>query len=134
MVDEKFLQSAIRIRRTYLNLTSDLNFYKSSLESKLKNIQESYQRIDDLINSLKKQHNQNDDEVKQVKTIMKQLNKLDKIADELNSDVNPINEQIESLAKEEQELYNRIREKHQELSEAEIVECVRERLIKEGLS
>lgn len=133
MVDEKFLQSAIRIRRTYLNLTSDLNFYKSSLENKLKNIQDSYKKIDDLITSLKIKQN-DDDQVNQVKTIMKQLNKLDKIADELNGDVNPINEQIEALAKEEQELYNRIREKHQELTEAEIVECVRERLIKEGLS
>ena len=46
---------------------------------------------------------------------------------------NPINKEIERLALEEQELYKQICLNHPDLTEDQIVECVKERLLKENL-
>jgi hypothetical protein len=48
--------------------------------------------------------------------------------------IDPINVEIEKLGREEQELYRQIVEHHPELTEDQIVNFVRDRLLKEGLS
>ena len=47
--------------------------------------------------------------------------------------LDPLNKQIEKLAKEEQELYEQIKMAHPNLSDEQIVTSVRNRLIQEGL-
>ena len=46
----------------------------------------------------------------------------------------PLNKEIEKLALEEQELYKQIKSTHPNLTDDQIVESVRQRLINEGLS
>jgi len=69
------------------------------------------------------------------------LKKLLKIIDEVEDEgkrleklIEPINLEIEKLAKEEMELYRQILDGHPNLTENQIVEKVQDRLIKEGLS
>ncbi len=62
------------------------------------------------------------------------LNKLTKETEDLENYINPINSDIEKLAIEEQELFQRIKEKHSNLTEEQIVESVRQRLIQENIA
>ena len=131
MVDENFLQSAIRIRRNYLKLSNNLGFYKKEADKIIKSLNNSLQKIETLKNQLEgKNYSQNH----QIIEMMKILDELSTQADTLENSANPLNEDIEKLAVEEQELFQRIKEKHTYLTDEQIVESVRERLIKEGLS
>ncbi len=131
MIDENFLQSAIRIRRTYLKLTNNLGFYRKQADKILKSLNESLEKIELLRKTV---NDPNGSEQSKVLEMMKILDELSNQADMLEESANPINKDIEELAIEEQELYFRIKEKHSELTDEQIVESVRERLIKEGLS
>ena len=131
MIDENFLQSAIRIRRTYLKLTNNLGFYRKQADKILKSLNESLEKIELLRKTV---NDPNGSEQSKVIEMMKILDELSNQADMLEESANPINKDIEELAIEEQELYFRIKEKHSELTDEQIVESVRERLIKEGLS
>ena len=66
--------------------------------------------------------------------LMKALQEVDDEGKSLEDLVNPLNKEIEKLALEEQELYRKIKEKHFTLTEEQIIESVRDRLIKENLS
>jgi predicted nucleic acid-binding Zn-ribbon protein len=75
------------------------------------------------------------------KDTMESANELLKIIDQIEEDgkrlenlVDPMNFEIEKLAKEEVELYKQIVDTHPTLSEDQIVNTVQDRLIKEGLS
>lgn len=127
MIDENFLQSAIRIRRNYLKVSNNLGLYRKRADEILKILSESLDKIDEL---QKQQLNGSSDVLKMINI----LDDLTKQSDKLEESTNPLNKEIEELAKEEQELYTRIREKHIDLTEEQIVECVRERLIRENLS
>jgi hypothetical protein len=48
--------------------------------------------------------------------------------------VEPLNLEIEKLAIEEQELWRNIKEKHYNISEEDIIDSVKERLLRENLS
>ncbi len=133
MIEEKYIQMAINIRRTYLKLNNNLSLYGSRAIQIVKRLEETVSKIDDI----QKQIND-----KKVKTDEKEiLNKLLKIIDEVEDEgkrleglVNPVNKEIEKLAKEEEELYRQIVEHHPTLKEEQIVSIVKDRLIKEGLS
>ena len=62
------------------------------------------------------------------------LEEVDSEGKRLEDLVDPLNKEIEKLALEEQELYRQIVEHHPELTEDQIVNFVRDRLLKEGLS
>jgi transcriptional regulator len=66
--------------------------------------------------------------------LMKALQEVDDEGKSLENLVNPLNKEIEKLALEEQELYRKIKEKHFTLTDEQIIESVRDRLIKENLS
>ena len=73
---------------------------------------------------------------KNEKSLKDLLSIIDTIEDEgkkLESIISPLNKNIEKLSKEEVELYNLIKQTHSNLTENQIVESVKSRLIKEGL-
>lgn len=136
MIDEKFLVAAVNIKRSYLKLTSNLDFYKRRAEQTLEKLQDAYGKAEELeseIVELKKKKDQNVDPnlTNKVLTI---LNEIEEEGNKIEKFVEPLNKEIEKLAVEEQELYRVIVETHPNLSEDQIVESVRLRLKKEGLS
>jgi len=132
MVNENFLSAAVRLRKNYLNLTSNIDFYKVRAEKTSIKLEETIKKIDKI-----------QDDVKNVKNgkssndlLLEMLNILSEIEEEgksLENYIEPLNKEIEKLSIEEKELYNQICSKHTELTEDEIVNCVRERLIKEKI-
>jgi hypothetical protein len=131
MIDEKYLKVAINIRRTYLKLIDNLDLYKKLADSISKKLTETVNDIEQIEKDYK------DKKINDEQSLQKALNILNDVEIEgkrLEEVIDPINIKIEKLAKEEQELYRQIVNRHSNLSQDQIVSIVRDRLIKEGLS
>jgi len=137
MVDEVFLQNAVRIRRTYLKLSNNMDLYQKKAQKVSDKLDETLSRIEEIEKEAKESRNSktssNNTEYF-LNELMKALQEVDDEGKSLEDLVNPLNKEIEKLALEEQELYRKIREKHFTLTDEQIIESVRDRLIKENLS
>ena len=137
MIDEKFLQSAVRIRRTYLKLSNNMDMYQKAAESTIKKLDETITKID----KIKKESEESRSDKNSNFSAEKALNEMLKILEEVDNEgkrleelINPLNKEIEKLGLEEQELYRKIKEKHSDLTDDQIIESVKKRLINENLS
>lgn len=133
MIEEKYLQMSISIRRTYLKLINNLDLYHNRALKVSSNLEETLAKLDIIQEGLESKDNKTSGK----ETLDKILNILQEVEDEgkkLETLIDPINVEIEKLGREEQELYRQIVEHHPELTEDQIVNFVRDRLLKEGLS
>lgn len=135
MIDEKFLVAAINIRKTYISVTSDIESYEKRIKITLERLNSTLGKVETIQKDMKDK-----EKVKKLDSkgiLMDLLKLIDEIEDEgksLERYVDPLNKKIEKLSVEEQELYRMICEKHSNLTEEQIISCVRERLIKEKLT
>jgi hypothetical protein len=137
MVDEKYLQMSITIRRTYLKLINNLDLYRSRALQISERLEDTVKKIDDLNKEAEesaKKKNTNTSEIEVFEKLLKIIDEVDDEGKRLENLISPINTEIEKLAKEEMELYQMIVNSHPNLTEDQIVESVKDRLIKEGLS
>ena len=137
MVDEKYLQMSITIRRTYLKLINNLDLYRSRALKISERLEDTVKKIDELNKEAEENAKKKNTNISQIEVFEKLLKIIDDVDDEgkrLENLINPINTEIEKLAKEEMELYQMIVNSHPNLTEDQIVESVKDRLIKEGLS
>ena len=133
MIEEKYLKMSISIRRTYLKLINNLDLYHNRALKVSSNLEETLVKLDTIQEDL----DSKDKKSSSKETLDKLLDILQEVEDEgkkLETLIDPINLEIEKLGKEEQELYRQIVEHHPELTEDQIVNSVRDRLLKEGLS
>jgi predicted nucleic acid-binding Zn-ribbon protein len=131
MIDEVFLKSAINIRRQYLKVSNNMEFYHNKAKDVVNKLEETLKKLDDLQKDYtvdKKISNESaiNELMKILKDVEDEGNRLEKLAD-------PMNKEIEKLSKEENELYRQIKEKHKDLTDEQIINSVQERLIREGL-
>ena len=134
MIDEKFLIAAVNIRKTYIRLLNDLDKYHEKAKETLESLESIYKKLDNLENDIKKPENSKNEGFSGVNEIMTIINNIEEEGKRLEKLIEPVNFEIEKLAKEEIELYNQILDGHSNLTEDQIVEKVQDRLIKEGLS
>ena len=131
MIDEKYLRVAINIRKTYLKQINNLDLYKKMSNSILEKLKGTIKDIEEI------EKEYIDKKITDEQSLQRALSILDSVEREgkrLEEAIDPINVEIEKLAKEEQELFRQIVERHSNLSQDQIVSIVRDRLIKEGLS
>jgi ATP-dependent Lon protease len=137
MVDEVFLQNAVRIRRTYLKLSNNMDLYQKKAQRVSDKLDETLARIEEIEKEAKESRNSktssNNTEYF-LNELMKALQEVDDEGKSLEDLVDPLNKEIEKLALEEQELFRKIKEKHFTLTDEQIIESVKDRLIKENLS
>jgi Mor family transcriptional regulator len=131
MIDEFFLERAIQIRKTYLNLNNNMDNYQKKAKIVHDNLKQTIEKITKMQEDIEK-GTLKDPKIASEK-VLNILSEIESEGESLNKSIDPINKQIEKLAVEEKELYRQIREKHYNLSEEQIVNVVRERLIKENL-
>ena len=137
MVDEVFLQNAVRIRRTYLKLSNNMDLYQKKAQQVSDKLDETLVRIEEIEKEAKESRNSKSTSNSTeyfLNELMKALQEVDDEGKSLENLVDPLNKEIEKLALEEQELFRKIKEKHFTLTEEQIIESVRDRLIKENLS
>jgi hypothetical protein len=137
MIDDNFLQSAVRIRRTYLKMSNSMDFYKKAAEGVVERLDETIKKVESIqkeADDSRKDKNSKFSAEGSLNKILKVLEEVDNEGKRLEDLVDPLNKEIEKLALEEQELYRLIKEKHYNLTDDEIIESVKQRLIKENLS
>ena len=135
MIDEKYLQKAIRIRRTYLKLINNIDLYRARATQISENLDKTLKDLDNFQKDLnKKDRKESIDEKALFEKLLKIIDNIEEEGKRLEKLIEPVNFEIEKLAKEEIELYNQILDGHSNLTEDQIVEKVQDRLIKEGLS
>lgn len=135
MVDEVFLQNAVRIRRTYLKMTNNMDLYQKKAKEIVGKLDETLIKIDNLQKVA--EESKNNSKVggqNLLNDLLGILNDIDIEGKSLEDLVSPLNQEIEKLGLEEQELYRQIKEKHYDLTDEQIIESVKDRLIKENLS
>ena len=130
MIDEKFLIAAVNIKKNYLRLTSNIDFYKIRTEKTLEVLDSSLKELEKIREDL----NDKNKDIDSINSVLSVFDKIEEEGNKIEKFVEPLNKEIEKLAIEEQELYRVIVEKHPGLSENQIVESVRKRLEKEHLS
>jgi hypothetical protein len=132
MIDEKFIKSAIKIRREYLKLTNNLNFYKRKAEDVISNLQNIITKIEKIQNeSENKNETNNSNIIMELTTILAQIEQEGRGVESL---IQPLNIELEKLGLEEQELWRNIKNKYPDRSDLDIVEYVKKRLLEENLS
>jgi len=137
MIQERFLQSAVNIRRTYLKVSSSLDKYHKKAKDTLEVLNNTLKKIEKLQETVEKANSGKDTKITEQEALSQLLKIIQDVEDEgktIEKLTDPINQQIEKLALEEQELYKQIKSTHPNLTDDQIVESVRQRLINEGLS
>jgi hypothetical protein len=135
MIHEKFLQSAVNIRRTYLKVSNNLDNYHEKAKEMLDVLNSTVDRITDLKENVVKANSgkskmTDQDALSQLLKILQDVEDEGKTMEKMTD---PLNKEIEKLAREEQELYEQIKLAHPTLTDEQIVESVKTRLIQEGL-
>lgn len=131
MIDEFLLQSAVNIRREYLNISDNMKVYHDKSKNVIKTLEESIQRLDEIEEKSKKDKNFTSE--KSIKELIDVIKRVDDEGKKLEDLVEPMNSKIEKLSNEENLLYSKIKEKHPDLTEKQIIDSVHSRLKKEGL-
>jgi vacuolar-type H+-ATPase subunit I/STV1 len=133
MIDESFVQAAIKIRRQYLKLMNNMEMYRSKAKKMVNNLDGIVDRLQNIQVELGKEKSEvtADTAIGEVQKILKEVDYEGKT---LEDSINPLNQEIEKLALEEEELWRLIKEKHYGVPEQEIIEYVRKRLIEANLS
>ncbi len=134
MIDESYLDAAVRIRRTFMKLNVELTEYENYAKSIEKIIERALADLEDINNSIsndKKLKNVSQEEM--LRKVLDILARLEDDSKSLESKVNPINDSIEKLRKEEVQLYNNIKFKYPNIKDSELIEMVNKKLEKEGL-
>lgn len=132
MIEERFLTAAIKIRRVYFKLTSNLDAYMHRAEETLKKFELAYEELESIKENVKKSKN-SDNDLPVTTDLLRIMDDIESEGKRIEKFVEPLNKEIEMLAIEEQELYRNICASHPDLSEEQIVDIVRERLKKEKL-
>jgi hypothetical protein len=138
MIDEKYLQMAINIRRTYLKLINNMDLYIARALQVSDKLDETLKKLNTFNEKLSaknpdaKKTNLTEKEI--FENLLKIIDEVEEEGRKLETLISPVNLEIEKLSKEEMELYRLIVDNHPMLTEDQIVEKVQDRLIKEGLS
>jgi uncharacterized coiled-coil DUF342 family protein len=131
MINEFFLQSAVNIRRQYLKISNNMELYHNKAKEVVDTLESSVKKLEEIQEKVKTDSSMSAE--KSISHILKVINDVEQEGKRLEELVDPMNKEIEKLSKEENELYRKIKEKHPDLLDEQIVKSVEDRLQKEGL-
>ena len=135
-IEEKYLQRAINIRRTYLKLINNMDLYKKRTMEVYNMLEDTSQKLTALSEEIEADKKNKKKSINEMDAFEKLIKIIENVEDEgkrLQKLIDPINQEIEKLAKEEAELYKQIVENNPKLTEDQIVKIVQDRLINEVL-
>jgi molecular chaperone DnaK (HSP70) len=129
MISQIFIDRAVGIRKEYLSLNRDAGNYKKLIENLKNKVEDTIGGLEDIIKNI---NNLTEDESKQQS--LKFIFDLEEETQKIQKMVDPINEKIQQLVKEEQSLYDQIKLNYIELSNEEILTIIQNELKKRNLS
>jgi molecular chaperone DnaK (HSP70) len=129
MISQIFIDRAIGIRKEYLSLNRDASNYKKLIENLKDKVESTIGSLEEIIKNI---DNLTEDESK--KQSLKFIFELEEETQKIQKMVDPINDKIQQLVKEEQSLYDQIKLNYIELSNEEILSIIQNELKKRNLS
>ncbi len=132
MIDENFVQAAIKIKKEYLKVTNTLGVYQKKAKETTSEMDKIIIKLEELQEKAK--NNKQMTTEMAMTDIEKIIKEFEEQAKRLTSVIDPLNEQLEKLALEEEELWRMIKNKHSDLEDYQIISYVQNRLTKENLS
>ena len=129
MISKIYIDRAMKIRKEYNSLNKDATNYKKMIESLKDKLEETIEGLQDIISNI---NNLSETETKEKS--LKYIFDLEEETQKIQKMVDPINENIQKLVKEEQSLYNQIKLNYPELSDQEILKQIQNELKKRNLS
>ena len=129
MISQIFIDRAVGIWTEYLSLNRDAGNYKKLIENLKNKVEDTIGGLEDLIKNI---NNLTEDESKQQS--LKFIFDLEEETQKIQKMVDPINEKIQQLVKDEQSLYDQIKLNYIELSNEEILTIIQNELKKRNLS
>jgi chromosome segregation ATPase len=118
MINELLLKKALNIRKEYVRITKDINVYENMVSGILKSLGKNSEELEDL---KKKIDDKKVTDVEFAKSeMLKIIIDLEQEANKTGEHINKLNQNIESLRKQEIDLYSEIKEKYPNMSDDEI--------------
>lgn len=125
MIDEVYVQNARSIRAEFLRLNELLNKHEEELKKLSDIFLETSQELENYADGpIKEEKSVND----MSKFIMDKLNYLEVESNKLSQKIDPINEKIERLRRDENNLYELLIKKYSNMKEGDIVAEIQQRL------
>ena len=122
MINEKYLNQALRIRKDYLKTNNNL----LGLQEKLEQIQVELKSSLNGLTQVKDNSESYDNEEEFRKDVLKYLKDFEIQIKEINSLYEPLNNKMENLKEEEDKLYSELIKKYPKIKEEEIINQVKE--------
>lgn len=128
MIDTQLIESAQNIRKTFLRLGKELNNYQTDVKKLVDFLQEKLRYLEQYNNDNVKKIKNDDDISKVTKEILSQIEEIEVAEKRIQTKINKINKELEQLNKDEQILYQTIKERYPDLTDEEIIKEIHSNL------
>jgi len=120
MIDKKYKEGAKVLRNEYIGLNKKLQFHQKEFNDMQQVLQNYIKEFMDYEENLKTNPlDANIDDIK--KNIELKLTNLEKELNAITSKINPISSRISKMKKEEEQLFNQIKEKYPSILDEDII-------------
>ncbi len=128
MIAKIYIESAKNIRNEFLRLTKELNKYEKKAAELVIYLENKSQKLKEFSENKVSTIKDKADIAKVGEEIIKEMSEIESEEQKLIRSIKPINDKIERLKKDEEILFNQIKEKYPNLSSQEIVQEIHSHL------
>lgn len=128
MIDKQLIESAINIRRDYLNISKNILVYENDIRELSQFLLEKAEQLRAYKNKDTRNIKTNDDLNSFVGDITKELREIELEEEKIKNKMSDINKRLEQLRKDEEMLYKTIKERYPQMDEKEIIKEIHSHL------
>ncbi len=128
MIDSQLIESAKNIRRNFLKLNRELDGYQKDVRELIEFLQSKIRYLEKDAKGKVKTIKDNDGIAQITKEIIGEIEEIELEEKKLHKKISKINEEMEKLSKDEEILYQTIKERYPQLTEKQIIEEIHKML------
>lgn len=128
MIDKQLIDSAIEIRRDYLNISRHILVYEKDIRELSNFLLSKAKQLTEIKDKDTRKIKTNDDLNSYVEEIAKELKEIEMEEEKIKNKMSDINKRLEKLKKEEEILYQTIKERYPQMDEKEIIKEIHSHL------
>ena len=120
MIDVQLIESARIIRKKFLKLTKEINLYQDEVKNLVVFLQEKMKALEEYRDKEVKKIKTKEDVPVVAKEILKEVEEIEVAELQLQKKLKKVNEEMEKLSKDEEILYQTLKNRYPELSDTEL--------------
>lgn len=120
MIDVQLIESARMIRKKFLKLTKEINLYQDEVKNLVNFLQEKMKALEEYRDKEVKKIKTKEDVPIVAKEILKEVEEIEVAELQLQKKLKKVNEEMEKLSKDEEILYQTLKNRYPELSDTEL--------------